>query len=348
MEELTLEAAVAASLHASGRKKKAVVSKRMELQRQTREKKRKADIALVENARKLFPCHEFKQGKVRCFLTKQRHAEYLQALEKSMVVSSGVTKEFASSAIFKTLRVTAIRGAATKEHTEDMRGTTFTHGLFHDRGGGIRYRVFPIFKCSVVTLCGKRVVPIDYRENKHLVVYALSSCDSNTTPQKLVLPPQFLLRMLPYGKELPYAIAGISGQKVQILSQTEKPHEVIPSASDLQKIPLEQVFRDATDETIVPSFHWAGENGSIPRNVWRKLGTTPGRWFQFYSWKYIHSYLPGKNVYAARSYVYFRQIKSVCVPGKSCSSGGNNKNVHMLKDMDDNAVIHFFDTQIKA
>lgn len=254
--------------------------------------------------------------------------EYLLAVRKSLlyfVPASLVTKP-----VWETMRVTAIRGAKTVAHTDDMRGYTDTFVMFHEKEGGMRYRIFPAFKCSVAYLFGKKVIPMEYREGDFLKVYAYAG--RNKTPLKLVLKSEMVWCLKSCGEELPYAIAGIRREKIQIV-----PHDyidIIDSSTDLETKSMESVLSDA-GETSSP----------LPRIKWKFIGRDTNKWYQFSSWKYMHEYCKFKNEYVPRTHVYFRQIRSVCC-GKNFGQG--NKKVHFLTDETMEEVSNFFDKNVVA
>jgi hypothetical protein len=102
-----------------------------------------------------------------------------------------------SAVLQRTVRMEAIRGARTKGHTDGGRGTHPSFVMFHDCGGGLRFRVWPHFKASVVRLGNMLCIPMNF-DPDGLQLYVQDENNANDGV-RILCPPECLYDLKPYG-----------------------------------------------------------------------------------------------------------------------------------------------------
>jgi hypothetical protein len=227
-------------------------------------------------------------GKVTC-LNSERYAPFMDLVAKSLSLISNFPQDY--------LRVNLISGAATLPHTDSLRGLAPNYVMFHDPGGAITWKTFPMFRCSVVTLHGRLYIPMGYSEIKGLKLYGRPIHDGSKGAQKFLFPKEALDDLEPYGN-LNCAIVGIRAGKLQYLPFNEG-YKVYNSPTRLPTTQLDRILLSAEARRVPTK----------PRQTVRHLDKIH-EWQKFEGWKYIH-FFSGTNICARRTHVFFRPIREV-------------------------------------
>lgn len=219
----------------------------------------------------------------------------------------------------RTLRMEAIRGARTKAHTDGGRGTHPSFVMFHDDGGGLRYRIWPHFKASVVRLGNMLCIPMNI-DPSGLQLYVQDENDTNECVRILV-PPECLHNLQPYGVLEEYMIVGIKNHQLQIMPFGETCTTASPNLLHTK--------------SIVDVFKHALQNGdnSYPKEgkSWYRVMHKAHVWHSFFAWRHIHEWSPGKNILCPRTHVFFRALRQHPV-GCNYNSNGKTNFVTLTKE----------------
>lgn len=238
-------------------------------------------------------CYENRQketafGRETC-LKSQKHSLFMDKVAESLSIVSDVPQDY--------LRANMISGAETLPHTDSIRGLVPNYVMFHDPGGAITLKTFPLFRCSVVTLHSRPYIPMGYSEIKGLRMIGHPLNGGSKGAQKFLFPKEALDQLEPYGN-LNCAAVGIKDGKVQYLP-FEEGYKVYSSPSCLRSTKFSNVICSAEAKRV----------GCKPRQTVRHLNKI-NEWQKFYGWKYIH-YFSGTDIFARRTHAFFRPIREV-------------------------------------
>jgi hypothetical protein len=267
----------------------------MEASRKKRKRFGQASMGWIYEADQKMVTHP---GHIRCNVS-DRNLSYLTAVRQSLsrMVDQQMLQldEDGNRSIMDTLRVSAIRGARTKAHTDSMRGMTPSYVMFHEAGACLRVRKFPSFRCSVVLLKGAPFIPFAFSENDGLQMLGFS--DNRISAQRYEFPQDVLEMLQPYG-ELCCAVVGIKNSMLQVIHATHK-FKIINSPTALSTLSMSEAVAMAAERRT-----------SIPRRVWFPL-TRAHVWHEFESWRFIHCWSNASDHLVARTHAFFRPLRQV-------------------------------------
>ena len=169
--------------------------------------------------------------------------------------------------------------------------------MFHDPGGAITLKTYPLFRCSVVSLHGRLYIPMNYSEIQGLKMYGHPLHDASKGVLRFLFPKEALDELEPYGN-LNYAVVGIRAGKLQYLPFNEG-YKVYNSPTCLPTTELDRLLSSSEGQRVT----------SKPRQTVRHLKKIH-EWHKFEGWKYIH-YFSGAAICARRTNVFFRPIREV-------------------------------------
>lgn len=236
-------------------------------------------------------------GHSRC-KASERSLNYLTAVRRSLskIVDERILQTNPRNiSIMDTLRISAVRGAQTREHTDSLRGITPAYVMFHETGGRLQVRTFPSFRTMVVLLRGNAFIPFSFSsfEGLHLLGFA----DDGATAQRFEFPPEAIDLLQPYGN-LNCAVVGIKNGALQVIPLEEK-FTIFDSPTSLPTITMENAVNMAASIRTVK-----------PCKPWHYL-SRPHVWHEFEAWRFVHCWSKSSNHLIARTHAFFRPLRQV-------------------------------------
>jgi len=226
----------------------------------------------------------------------------LDSLKYACLKSRDKTSIHAS--VWETMRVEFQCGNQTLQHNDACYGTTPNFVMFHDQqphGGGLRVRLFPPLRCSVVRYNDQLFIPMQASEARDtLKMYGLDRKTNKAL--KFLFPFDVINDLLPHGNlEQELIVIGIKEDKIQYVKSSQ--HDIVPTPKTLPLMDIQSAFDIASRPQNLTIF---------PANKAQKMHrliNQPHVWHKFCAWKYVHHYDGERSI--KRTHAYFCQIRYV-------------------------------------
>lgn len=263
------------------------------------------------------------KGTETCKLSRTVLKDHLQDVLQSLrLCLPNKDKKSISDPVWGTLRVEFQRGNQTLQHNDACYGFTPNFVMFHDaqtNGGGLRIRLFPSLRCSVVRYNEKLYIPMQASEAKGtLKMYGLA--DDGIQTKKFLFPFNVLDDLVPYGNlDTELVVIGIKAGKLQYLNANHV--DLVPTPKGLPLMNIKDAFQIAENNPVNAVKNTTSETGRRGPSKYKTF-RKPHMWHKFWAWKHVHNYDGDRPT--RRTHAYFRQIR--LVPTASNYIRGDRKN----------------------